>query len=189
MNQTAFSNMLDKILAMFGRNPTGAMAGICWDVCSALPDVFADYAVDQSRDLDKMPGNLSKYLRDCWFRWREAHPSMSAKMPTWGCEFCQGGTITFVRQRDGYGWLPETTTCGHCRPAGHTHREIRANGGDIVNPSAAMSLCVERNGITLKSKRGENFSARLLNWKMGENPEEREPIIGDERQDYTDGWI
>ena len=125
MNQQAFSDMLDKVLAMFGRTPTGAMRGVCWDVCENLPDVFADYAVEQARDLDRQPGNLSKFFRDSWFRWRESHPAMAAKEQEFGCDFCHKGLIYFVKQEEGEGWSLEVAVCGHCRPGGQTQANIR----------------------------------------------------------------
>lgn len=188
MRRDTFESMLGKILAMFARNPSQAMNGVCWDVCAELPDVFADYAVDQARDLDKMPGNLSKFLRDSWFHWREAHPSMAAREQSFGCDFCNGGMIHYVQHRDGSGWLPMVALCGHCRPTGQTHGNIRRFGGEIVHPADAYRICAEKNGRGEKPQPGQDFTSRLQDWKRGQRPDERAPIPVDDRPDRAEGW-
>lgn len=160
MNRATFESMLGKILAMFGRNPSQAMNGVCWDVCAELPDIFADFAVYQARDLDKMPGNLSKFLRDSWFRWREAHPSMSTREQEFGCSACSRGVIHYVRQRPGCGWMPEAAICGHCRKGGLTYGVIRQAGGEIVPPGEALKVCAERN-VVVPAGRGQDFVATV----------------------------
>jgi hypothetical protein len=188
MNQQAFSDMLDKVLAMFGRTPTGAMRGVCWDVCENLPDVFADYAVEQARDLDRQPGNLSKFFRDSWFRWRESHPAMAAKEQEFGCDFCHKGLIYFVKQEEGEGWSLEVAVCGHCRPGGQTQANIRQHGGEIVPPNKGLSICVQRNASAQEAQGGIDFSERLQAWRQGESPDERCIIPDDDRSDRAEGW-
>lgn len=187
MNEPTFNFMLERVLAMFGRIPTQAMKGVCWDVCEPLPDVFADFAVEQAGDLDRQPGNMRKFFKDAWFRWREAHPSMAAKEQAYGCDFCHQGVIHFVRFHEGRGWLNETATCGHCRPAGQTHGNIRRHGGEIVDPSKALSICAERNAVE-RQQGGATFSERLQAWRNGERPDERCPMPDDDRPDHAEGW-
>ncbi len=188
MREQTFTDMLDKVMAMFGRNPTQAMRGVCWDVCGPLPDVYADYAVEQARDLDRQPGNMSKFFRDAWFRWRDAHPSMAAREKAFGCDFCDQGVIYFVRHHEGRGWILETATCGHCRPAGQTHGNIRRFGGEIVSPGKGLSLCAQRNAAAGGAQGGTDFSGRLRGWHNGERPDERCPVPDDDRDDHAEGW-
>ena len=188
MNKLVFENMLEKIMAFFARNPTPAIHVVCWRACDKLPDVFADYAVDQAGDLDKMPGNLSKFLKDSWFRWRETHPSMAAREQVFGCDFCHGGIIYFVREIPGAGWSPDSAMCGHCRPTGQTHSNIRRYGGEIVAPSEQLRVCLARNGTGDGKEAGQNYVAQLQDWRAGEQAYERAPIPDDDRQDLAEGW-
>lgn len=183
MDSQTFSGMLDKVLAMFGRTPTQAMRGVCWDVCEKFPDIFADYAVEQARDLDRQPGNMSKFFRDAWFRWRESRPDMSARGQEFGCNYCHRGMIFYITHRTGYGWTTGSCVCGHCRPGGQTHENLKRFGCEIVKPGEGLSLCAKRNEEHNIPAMGENFTAKLNEWKNGKKPYER-AVPDDERQNF-----
>jgi hypothetical protein len=186
MTDVTVDKMLGKIMAIFGKATTGSMTGVCRDTCREFPDSFADFAVDQARDLDRMPGNISKFLRDSWFRWREANPSLSAMAQDFGCKFCHRGMIFYVQHRDGYGWLPFTAICGHCRPRGLHVTTIRTFGGEIVPPHRSIPTCLERNGTGEVPEPGEDFASKLKGWRSGQRPYER--AIPDDDYQEREGW-
>lgn len=188
MNNEVFSAMYDKFMGKFDSPPRPAAKAAVWDVCQGYPDVLADFVLLRADDLDKKPGNVSRFVKLCWFEWRDRHPQACAPQQAFGCSFCDGGTIWGVRERERLGWVPETSPCGHCRPQGVTVEQIEASGGRHVHAHEALSLCAKLNAKN-QSMGGENFNGTLKSWENGQRAYERVETPDDDRPDVAEGWV
>lgn len=188
MNNNVFSSMYDKLMGKFDSPPRPAAKAAVWDVCQGYPDVLADFVLLRADDLDKKPGNVSRFVKMCWFEWRDKNPSACAKAQTFGCSFCDNGTIWCVREHERLGWVPETATCGHCRPQGITIEQIEASGGRHVHAHEALSLCAQLNSRE-KSPSGSDFNSQLKSWESGRHAYERTKVPDDDHPDVAEGWF
>lgn len=113
-----------------------------FEECKHVLPESIPYIKQQIHDMDGLPRNLPKTIKDCYRVWKNAHEGKIA-VELQPCQFCQGSGIMLIKKRDpalnmNYQYA---TRCGECenwkREFGvglpmHNSAQLMAQGYEIV---------------------------------------------------------
>ena len=140
MNGALFEDMARTIYATFGRTPPQAdIQSVLFRQVRHIPDEACAYLTARICDLDRLPQNLGRELRNAWADWRAAHPRRAARRD---CPDCRNAGVRHVWGPTETGWRHFAVPCPACAPGAGPEAERRApdhRGGDADRASFSAS--------------------------------------------------
>ena len=86
MREEKFQAMLSRIYAIFNRpTPSGEVRSILWEKAQAIPDEAVEHIVATFEDMERMPQNMVRELKNAWANWKSANPERIIREH---CDYC-----------------------------------------------------------------------------------------------------